>query len=151
MPIKRVENFLNQYPDLKVILFDSSTHTSQMAAETLGVEVGQIAKTLVFTADGQGVIIVTCGDKKVDTKRLSKILGVRKVRFADAETVRELTGFLPGGVSPIGLLSDIPLYLDKSLFCYDLVYAAAGTANSSLPISPQRLALITHGNVIDVC
>lgn len=151
MPLQRVQLFLEQYPNLKVILFDSCTHTSEMAAETLGVKVGQIAKTLVFIADGNPVLIVACGDKRVDTKKMAKVLNVKKVKFANAETVQELTGFAPGGVSPVGLLTVIPIYLDASLFQYQTVYTAAGTANSSLPIDPNQLLAITSGTVIDVC
>lgn len=151
MPLQRVQAFISQYSDLNVILFDSSTHTAELAAQTLGVAVGQIAKTLVFIADGQPLLVVTCGDKKVNTKVLAKVVGVKKVKFADAETVAVITGFPPGGVSPVGLLRVIPVYLDESLYSYDVVYSAAGTPNSALPIAPERLREITDAIVIDVC
>lgn len=151
MSLERVKKFLTPFPDLKIVLFDQSTHTAEMAAETLGVTPAQIAKTLVFLADAQPLLVVTCGDKKINTKKLTKILGARKVRFADGDTVRESTGFLPGGVSPIGLSTEIPLYLDQSLWDFDIVYAAAGTANSALPVSPDRLCEITGATVINVC
>lgn len=151
MPLERVKEFLGGYPDLRIILFDSSTHTSELAAQALGVTVGQIAKTLVFIADGNPILVVTCGDKRVNTKRLSKVLCCRKIRFADAQTVEALTGFSPGGVSPVGLLNVIPIYLDRSLYSYNVVYAAAGTANSALPVSPERLREVTGASVIDVC
>jgi len=149
--LARVENFISSYPDLQVILFDSSTHTAELAAQALGVTPGQIAKTLVFLADAKAVIVVTCGDKKVDTKQLARSLGVKKVKFADAELVVELTGFPPGGVSPLGLTKEIPIYLDQSLYQYDTVYAAAGTANSALPVRPDRLKEITGGSLVSVC
>lgn len=151
MPLARVTRFLSQFPDLEVILFDSSTHTAELAAQVLGVTPAQIAKTLVFLADGRPLLVVTCGDKKIDTKKLTKVLGVKKVRFADVETVIDSTGFSPGGVSPVGLLNEIPLYLDQSLWDFDIVYAAAGTANSALPVAPDRLWEITGAKVIDVC
>ncbi len=151
MPLERVKLFLKPFPDLKIILFDQSTHTSELAAEALGVKPAQIAKTLVFVADANPLLVVTCGDKKINTKKLTKILGVKKVRFADEETVAASTGFSPGGVSPIGLVKEVPLYLDQSLWDFDLVYAAAGTANSALPVSPDRLCEITKAKVIDVC
>ncbi len=152
MPLKRVQQFINQYPDLKIVLFDSSTHTADLAAQALGVTPGQIAKTLVFILDGQQpVVVVTCGDRKVNVKQLAKILGGKKARFASADTVMELTGFPPGGVSPIGLLQIVPVYLDESLYNYDVVYAAAGTANSALPVMPERLREITGAKVINVC
>jgi len=151
MSLERVKTFLSAFPDLKIILFDQSTHTSELAAEALGVIPAQIAKTLVFLADAKPLLVVTCGDKKINTKKLSKAVGAKKVRFADAQTVMDSTGFLPGGVSPIGLVSDVPLYLDQSLWEYQTVYTAAGTANSALPVSPDRLSEITGATVIDVC
>lgn len=151
MPLERVKNFLSQFSDLEIILFDSSTHTSELAAQALGVTPAQIAKTLCFLADGRPVLLTTCGDKKTDTKALARELGARKIRFADAETVRNETGFPPGGVSPVGILPGVPLYLDRSLWDFDIVYAAAGTANSALPVSPDRLKEITGATVIDVC
>jgi Cys-tRNA(Pro) deacylase len=151
MPLKRVQKVVSQFPDLKVILFDSSTHTAELAAQALSVTPGQIAKTLVFIADGQPLLIVTCGNKKVNTKKMAKVVGARKIKFADAQMVTEITGFPPGGVSPLGLLQVIPIYLDQSLYEYDIVYAAAGTANSALPIIPDRLREITGAQVIDVC
>ncbi|MGI6092579.1 MAG: YbaK/EbsC family protein [Veillonellaceae bacterium] len=149
--LQRVQNFIEKYSDLRIILFDSSTHTSELAAQALGVTVGQIAKTLVFTAESKPYLVVTCGDKKVNTKKLSHVLNVKKVKFASAEVVKEFTGFLPGGVSPVGLASSLPIFLDKSLFEYDVVFAAAGTSNSALPVAPSRLQQITGGTVIDVC
>jgi len=149
--LERVQKFVAAYPDLQIILFDTSTHTSELAAEALGVEVGQIAKTLVFLADGNPVLVVTSGDKKVNTKKLAKVLQAKKVKFASGELVEALTGFSPGGVSPVGLLKELPMYLDISLFRFNVVYAAAGTANSALPVTPRRLQEITKAAVIDVC
>ncbi len=151
MPLERVKKFLSNYPDLEIILFDSSTHTSELAAQALGVTPAQIAKTLCFLADGRPVLLTTCGDRRTDVKALARELGVRKIKFADAETVQNETGFPPGGVSPVGILPGVPLYLDRSLWDFDIVYAAAGTANSALPVSPDRLREITGATVIDVC
>ncbi len=151
MPLERVKCFLENYPDLKIQLFNESTHTADLAAEALGVETGQIAKTLVLLADGKPLLLVTCGDHKVDTKKFAKLLGVKKLKFADATTVYAFTGFSPGGVSPIGSLEPLSVYIDQSLYQYDIVYAAAGTANSALPIRPDRLLQITAGSKINVC
>ncbi|WP_346353787.1 YbaK/EbsC family protein [Azotosporobacter soli] len=151
MPLKRIQDFLIQHPDLSVTYFDQSTHTSELAAAALGVSPAQIAKTLVFLADAAPLLVVTCGDKKIDSRKLAKTVGAKKIRFADAETAETATGFPPGGVSPIGLLNEIPLYLDRSLWDFATVYTAAGTANSALPLSPDRLKELTGANVIDVC
>lgn len=151
MSLARVQEAIRSYPDLRIILFETSTHTSELAAQALGVAVGQIAKSLVFLADGQPILLVTCGDKKVNTKLLGKELQAKKIRFADAGIVLDVTGFEPGGVSPVGLLTALPLYLDQSLYDYDIVYAAAGTANSALPVTPVRLQEITGAPVLNVC
>lgn len=149
--LNRVQEFVAQYEDLDIILFDSSTHTAELAAQTLGVTVGQIAKSLVFLADGNPILVITSGDVKVNTKVLAKKVGSKKIRFADSQTVQEQTGFSPGGVSPVGLLRPLPIYIDQSLYQYSIVYAAAGTANSALPIAPERLRQITDAHLIDVC
>ncbi|MCX7780030.1 MAG: YbaK/EbsC family protein [Negativicutes bacterium] len=151
MPLARVKQAISPYPDLQVILFEASTHTAELAAQALGVAVGQIAKSLVFLADNSPLLVVTCGDKKVNTKLLAKAVGAKKIKFADAALVATLTGFPPGGVSPLGLDQAIPVYLDASLYDYDVVYAAAGTANSALPVIPERLREITAAQVINVC
>lgn len=150
-PRERVQRALASYPDLHAVLFAASTSTAQEAAATLGVTVGQIAKTLVFVADGKVLLVVTCGDRKVHNKLLARTVQARKVKFADADMVRDVTGFDPGGVSPVGLRQTLPVYLDRSLWQYDVVYTAAGTANSALPISPARLQEITGATVVDVC
>lgn len=148
--LERVKKALEPYPDLEILLFDQSTHTSELAAQTLGVKVAQIAKTLMFLADGRPVLVVACGDRKINTKKLGKELDAKKVRFADAETVEQLTGFSPGGVCPFGLDSSIEICLDRSLYDYAVVYAAAGTANSALPVEPERLRQILQAKVLEV-
>lgn len=148
--LDRVKRAIEPYPELKIVLFDESTHTSELAAQAVGVEVAQIAKTLVFLADGSPVLVVACGDRKIDTKKLGRELGAKKVRFADADSVLRMTGFAPGGVCPFGLDESIALFLDKSLYEYEVVYAAAGTANSALPVAPERLREIIGARIIDV-
>ena len=148
--LDRVRKAIEPYPDLEIFLFDESTHTSELAAQAVGVEVAQIAKTLMFLADGRPVLVVACGDRKIDTKKLGKTLGAKKVRFADADSVRQATGFEPGGVCPFGVDGSIKICLDRGLFDYDVVYAAAGTANSALPVAPERLRGIVGASVVDV-
>ena len=149
--IERVDKFLADFDELQAIRFETSTYTADMAAQTLGVTPAEIAKTLCFSVDGSPLLIVTCGDKKVDAKRLARSQGGRKARFADAETVARVTGFPPGGVSPVGLLTSLPILLDESLYRFEIVYTAAGTPNSALPIKPAQLLEITSGSVVDVC
>ena len=142
---KRVKESLKAYSNLKIKLLPDDTSTAELAALALGTQPGQIAKTLCLLADGNPVLIVACGDRKIDTKKLGKELGVKKVRLADAETVAAVTGFMPGGVCPFGLKEEVPVYLDRSLHTYDVTYIAAGTPNSALPIRAGELAEITGG------
>ena len=148
--LEKVKQALAPYPDLQIVLFDESTHTSELAAAAVGVEVAQIAKTLMFLADGAPVLVVACGDRKINAKKLGKELNAKKVRFADADSVLQHTGFEPGGVCPFGLDESITICLDQSLYDYHIVYAAAGTANSALPVAPERLREILTARVVDV-
>lgn len=149
--LDRVRKAIEPYPDLEIILFDESTHTSELAARTVGVEVAQIAKTLMFLADGRPVLVVACGDRRIDTRKLGKAVGAKKVRFADAQSVLQATGFEPGGVCPFGLDGTaVEICVDQSLYDYDIVYAAAGTAHSALPVAPERLREIIGARVVNV-
>ncbi|QNB45544.1 YbaK/EbsC family protein [Thermanaerosceptrum fracticalcis] len=151
-PLEKVREYMKTLPfSLEIILFNESTHTSQLAAQALGVEVGQIAKTLVFVGkDSQAVLVVTSGDMKVDQKKLKEVAGF-KPRFASAEEALALTGFPPGGVCPFAVPVTIPVFIDVSLERFPVVYAAAGTANSAVPITVPQLMTATRGNMCDVC
>ena len=147
--LTRVKEAIKEYDDIKMLVLKSDTSTSELAAEVLGVKTGQIAKSLCFLGDGEPFLVVSVGDRKMDAKKLGKQIGRKKVKFADALTVEAATGFSPGGVCPFALLTDIPVYLDNSLFSYDLVYAAAGTCNSIASVTPQRLKDITGAEIVD--
>lgn len=156
-PLHKVREFFKTLPfPLEVILFDESTKTSPLAAKALGVEVGQIAKTLVFTGRANGeerkgrAVVVTSGDARVDTKKLKKLVAF-KPHFAGHEEVEELTGFPPGGVCPFALPDDFPVYIDVSMKRFPVVYAAGGTANSAVPITVEQLLVATRGTLCDVC
>lgn len=141
----RVKKSLQAYPNLEIKLLPDDTSTAELAAQAIGTLPGQIAKTLCFLADGEPVLIVACGDKRIDTKKLGRKIGARKMRMADAQIVMEVTGFAPGGVCPFALPQPIPVYLDLSLQAYDVTYIAAGTPHSALPIMAEQLAEITKG------
>lgn len=147
----RVQAYLNQrMPHLKVIEFQQDTSTSALAAAALGTEVGQIAKTMLFKSKtGDYFLVVAAGDVRMDTKALRDLVG-SKVRMADTDEVMEITGFPVGGVCPFDLKVDVPIYLDESLKRYPVVYAAAGTPNSALPITYDELMEITHGQPCNV-
>lgn len=150
--IERVKRYLDNLPfPVQVIEFAANTHTAELAAEAVGVEVGQIAKTLLFVGKeaGQAVLVVTSGDKKVDAKKLKKQVGY-KAKFADNEQVQALTGFKPGGVCPFALPQEIPVLLDTSMERFPIVYAAAGSPHSAVPVTLEQLQQITKGEMCDL-
>lgn len=149
--IERVQAYVQQrMPHLQVIEFQQDTSTSALAAAALDTEVGQIAKSMLFKAKtGQYFLVVSAGDVRMDTKALRDLIG-SKVWMANAEEVVEITGFPVGGVCPFDLKVEVPIYLDDSLKRYDVVYTAAGTPNSALPITYEELMEITGGRPCNV-
>ena len=135
--------------DRRVIELPVHARTSQQAADALGVTVGQIVKSLVFTADGRPVLVAASGINRVDEKRLGELAG-GKIRRADPDTVKRATGYSIGGVPPIALASPLPVFVDRDLLGYDLVYAAAGLPECVFPLAPQELVRATGGTVVDI-
>jgi prolyl-tRNA editing enzyme YbaK/EbsC (Cys-tRNA(Pro) deacylase) len=150
--IERVRAFLDERnPRLNIIEFDADTSTAPLAAQALGTEVGQIAKSILLKSkESRFVMVVTAGDARIDNKAIKNLMGSR-MRMANGEEVFEITGFNIGGVCPFALKQDIPIYLDESLKRYQVVYAAAGTGNTALPITYQELLDITNGCPCNVC
>jgi prolyl-tRNA editing enzyme YbaK/EbsC (Cys-tRNA(Pro) deacylase) len=132
-----------------VIELEVHARTSQQAAAALGVTVGQIVKSLVFTADGRPLLVVASGVNRVDERRLGEVTGGR-IRRADPDTVKQATGYSIGGVPPIGLASPLAVYVDRDLLGYGLVYAAAGLPECVFPIAPDELVRATGGRVVDI-
>jgi Cys-tRNA(Pro) deacylase len=128
---------------------DASTRTAQEAADAIGTELGSIVKSLVFLADGQPVIILVSGDRRVDAAELKTLLRARRVMIANADQVRQSTGFAIGGVPPVGHKTSMPVWIDQSLSRFDTVYAAAGGPRAIFPITYTRLVELTGGNVGD--
>jgi prolyl-tRNA editing enzyme YbaK/EbsC (Cys-tRNA(Pro) deacylase) len=135
--------------NLQAIEFEKgSTPTAVLAAEKLGVAVGNIAKSLLFvTKDGRYFMVVCPGDKKVANAKLKATIGV-KTRMAEPEETFTATGYQPGGVCPFGV-EGIEILLDLSLQNYDTIYPAAGTDSSGVPMSFDDLRRITAGRVCD--
>lgn len=144
--IERVRSYLQgRNPRLQIIELDQNTSTAPLAAQALGLEVGQIAKSILFKTKGDDyLMVVSAGDVKMDSKAIKETVGQR-VRMANPEEVLNVTGFSIGGVCPFALANEVPIYLDESLLRYDVVYAAAGTANTALPITFQELQEVTGG------
>ena len=134
----------------EVVVLPDSVHTAALAAEALGCEVGAIANSLVFEADGSPVLILTSGAHRVDTAKVAGMLGVSRLKRATPEFVREHTGQVIGGVSPIGHPAPVPTYLDSWLRRYDVVWAAAGHPAAVFSTSYGELATMTGAAEIDV-
>ena len=134
----------------EVVILPDSVHTAALAAEALGCEVGAIANSLLFDADGAPVLILTSGAHRVDTAKVAADLGVTKLRRATPEFVREHTGQVIGGVSPIGHPAPVPTYLDPWLRRYDVVWAAAGHPAAVFSTTYDELAAMTGAPEIDV-
>jgi Cys-tRNA(Pro) deacylase len=129
---------------------DESTETVELAARALGVQPALIAKTLVFKMNDKGIIIVTRGDARVDSKKFKQVFQT-KPKMMSADEVFEMTGHKVGGVCPFGLKQPLEIFLDVSLEPFDTVYPAAGSPNSHIEITPDDLCRITHAHWVDVC
>lgn len=129
--------------------FGTSTRTSADAAAAIGTSVAQIAKSLVFVAGGEAVLVIASGANRVSTEKVSRLLNAAVSR-ADAELVRRATGYGIGGVPPVGHAQRLAIVLDEDLLGFDVVWAAAGTPNAVFPIAPAELVRVTDGRVADV-
>lgn len=134
----------------KIVILPDSVHTAALAAAALGCEVGAIANSLLFEADGAPVLILTSGAHRVDTHAVATRIDVGALRRARPDFVREHTGQVIGGVSPIGHPRPVPTYLDRWLGRYDVVWAAAGHPAAVFSTSHEELAAMTGGPTIEV-
>jgi Cys-tRNA(Pro) deacylase len=136
--------------EIQVKRFPEGTKTAQDAATAIGVSVGQIVKSLVFGVDDEIVMALVSGSNQLDEKKLAAAAGGAKCKRVDADAVREATGFPIGGVPPLGLATQMRIFVDPDLLQYDEVWAAAGTWNDVFAINPDSLALITGGLIVDL-
>lgn len=129
---------------------DVAARTSQEAADALGVTLGQIAKSVIFRrkSDDAAVLVVTSGDKRVDEKRVAAHTGA--LGRADAEFVKARTGFSIGGVAPLAHLQPPVTLIDRELFRFGEIWAAAGHPNGVFRLSPEELQRLTGAPVADV-
>jgi prolyl-tRNA editing enzyme YbaK/EbsC (Cys-tRNA(Pro) deacylase) len=136
--------------DAEVVELPTSARTSAEAADALGVAVGQIAKSLVFVADGRPVLAVLSGDDRLDTTLLARHLGAGRVERADADTVRAATGFPIGGVSPVANPEGLRVLVDRGLDAHREVWAAAGTPHAVFRTTFAELVSVSGGEAADV-
>lgn len=133
-----------------VRVLPDQARTAQQAADGLGCEVGAIANSLVFDADGRPVLVLTSGAHRVDTQQAAATIGVDSLRRATPDFVKEHTGQVIGGVAPVGHPAPIPTYVDRALAHYDVIWAAAGHAHAVFDTTYPELVSITGGTEIDV-
>jgi prolyl-tRNA editing enzyme YbaK/EbsC (Cys-tRNA(Pro) deacylase) len=134
--------------DVEVQRLESSTRTVSDAARAVGCQEAEIAKSIVFVADGDPIVCIASGAHRVDTDKLADALDVAEVRQASAEEVRAATGFAIGGVPPFG--HGLPVVFDEALLRHASVWAAAGDPHSLFRADPQQLASCTGARVLDV-
>lgn len=127
-----------------------AARTSQEAADALGIKVGQVAKSVIMRrkADGAAVLIVASGDRRVDEKRVSALVG--PVGRADADFVKAMTGFSIGGVSPVAHANPPVTLIDRELFRFEVIWAAAGHPNAVFALTPAQLVALTGAPVDEV-
>jgi prolyl-tRNA editing enzyme YbaK/EbsC (Cys-tRNA(Pro) deacylase) len=132
--------------DVKTL--DAPTRTVAEAAAAVGCAAPQIAKTLVFVADGDPVLVVASGAHRVDLDLLADVFDVAQIRQASPEEVRVATGYPVGGVSPLGC--HLPIAFDETLLDYDCVFAAGGDGNTLFQVNPRTLADSLHAKIVRV-
>ena len=130
--------------------FPEGTKTAADAAAAIGVEVGQIVKSLIFAVDGEIVLAYVSGANQLDEKKLAHAAGGAKCGRVDADAVRAATGFPIGGVPPFGHTTHLRVFIDPDLLQYDEVWAAAGTWHDVFGIEPHKLVEASDGEVVDL-
>ena len=134
----------------RIVVLPAAVHTAALAAEALGCAVGAIANSLVFDADGAPVLILTSGAHRVDTKKVAAALDLTTLGRATPEFVREHTGHVIGGVSPIDHPAPVPTYVDPALRQYDEIWAAAGHPSAVFNTTYRELVAMTGATEIEV-
>ncbi len=150
-PVKRVETILKEFDKTqKVIVLNTSARTAFEAASSLSCEVGAIVKSLLFKTENSFILCLIAGDKKGSLNKIKKTLNIKDVSMADADDVKNITGYTIGGVSPIGHLKTIDIFIDNSLERFPSLFAAAGHPNCIFKIDFKNLQKITNGLIKDI-
>lgn len=151
--IERIKKFLkNRNIPAEIIELGENTATSEQAAEALGVSLSQIAKSLLLVNEKrEPFLVIAPGDKRVDKKRLAEVTLSKRIKFADAKLIEEVTGFSIGGVPPFGHSRELTTFIDQGLLKHEKVYASGGSDDSLLAIDSNVLMTVTKSRVIDIC
>ena len=150
-PVKRAEKSLKEFDkSMNVIELDSSARTALDAANSLNCEVGAIVKSLLFRTKDTFLLCLVSGDKRCSLNKLKKITQIKDISMASPDDVKTQTGYTIGGVSPIGHLKKINIFVDNSLERFDDIFAAAGHPNCIFKINFDNLCKITNGSIKDI-
>ena len=150
-PVKRVQKKLEEFSkELKAIVLNSSARTAQQAAESLNTEVGSIVKSLLFKTEDGYLLCLISGDKRCSLNKLKKIKNQKNISMANADQVKSVTGFTIGGVSPVGHLQQLDIFIDDQLNRFNNIYAAAGHPNCIFEINFKKLNEITSSKVLEI-
>ena len=149
-PVKRVQKKLLEFDaSYKVIVLASSARTAQEAAESLNTDVGSIVKSLLFKSENNFILCLVSGDRRCSLNKLKKIKQQKDISMANPQSVKEVTGFTIGGVSPIGHLREVEIFIDNNLKRFQNIYAAAGHPNCVYKVNFENLLKMTSGKVED--
>jgi len=150
-PVKRVEKFLKGFDQsLEVIVLENSARTAKDAAIALGCDVGAIVKSLLFKTGDNFTLCLVAGDKRCSLNKLKKIKNIKDISMASPEEVKTQTGYTIGGVSPVGHLNKLEIFIDKSLERFNELFAAAGHPNCVFKINFKNIQKITNGKTEDI-
>ena len=150
-PVKRAEKSIKEFdPNLKIVCLEQTARTAQDAATALGCNVGAIVKSLLFSTGDNFVLCLVSGDKRCSIKALKKLLNEKDVSMANPEDVKKITGYTIGGVSPVGHLRKVKIYIDTNLDRFKIVFAAAGHPNCVFKIEFNQLAKLTSGEIKEI-
>ena len=150
-PVKRAEKCLKEFDEnLSVVELENSAKTALDAANSLNCEVGAIVKSLLIKIENDFLLCLVSGDKRCSLNKLEKISEKKNVRMASADEVKSQTGYTIGGVSPVGHINKIQIFIDNSLNRFKDIFAAAGHPNVIFKINYEKLIQITKGDVKDI-
>ena len=149
--VKKAEKSLKEFdPKQNVIILKSSARTALEAAESLDCEVGAIVKSLLFKTENTFILCLIAGDKKASLIKIKKELNIKDCSMASAVEVKDVTGYTIGGVSPLGHINKIEIYIDKSLERFNALFAAAGHPNCVFKTNYKDLQKITNGSIKEI-
>ena len=150
-PVQRVDKILKEFnQSLEIIILKNSAKTAEQAAEALSCNVGAIIKSLLFKNETGFTLCLVSGDKRCSLKNLKKIKNQKDISMASPEEVKTQTGYTIGGVSPVGHLKAMDIYIDKSLKRFKDLYAAAGHPNCVFKINLEDLIKLTNGKFEEI-